>query len=302
MSKEFNNGQLIAGMENSQNLEKEQFQRNADFIYRQWKPANIEGWNTRILDVGEGSPVVFVPICQGLEAFDSLLIQHFSKSHRVITYQRREDENSILGRESRARDLHQVVHHLGIEKAHFVSHSSGSIATTTLALEHPSLFLSYVWMNLSPKPAMDLVWWKKWLANLVRYVPLSDHTVVDLVAGSCSGEKKSSLLHARCYEQFMAIKKTAEVTSVKRWFERNVWSSAKYEWNTRAALEKLTMPVLAMNSDNDLVNSLKAMAGLEKLLPNSHGYKIVKGGWHLFQYLCADQVQDYMEAFYAELR
>lgn len=301
MNKQFHQVQSTTSPENSPVLEKEQFQRNADFIHQQWKPANIEGWHTRIMDIGEGSPIVFVPICQGLEAFDSLLIRHFSKNHRVITYQRREDENRILDRESRARDLHQVVRHLGIEKAHFVSHSSGSIAATTLALEHPSLFLSYVWMNLSPKPAMDMPWFTKWLANSVHYIPLSDHQTVSLVANTCSGGERSSLLYARAYDQFMAIKKTAGVTSVKRWFERNVWSSAKYDWSASAALEKLTMPVLVVNSDNDTVNSEKAMGLLEKQLPNSYGYKIVKGGRHFFHYPCADQVIDYMEAFYTEL-
>lgn len=289
------------GLENSPILEREQFQRNSDFINQQWQSTNINGWNTHILDLGEGSPIVFVPICRGLEVFDSLLIQHFSKNHRVITYQRREDENQVLDREKRAQDILEILEHLGIEKAHFVSHSSGSIATATLAMQQPSRFLSFVWMNLSPKPAMDMVWWKQWLANLVHYVPLSDHTVVDLVAGSCSGEKRSSLLYARCYAQFMSIKKTAGVSSVKRWFVRNVWSSAKYDWSTNTTLEKLTMPTLTMNSDNDLVNSSRAMAELERLLPNSHGYKIVRGGWHFFQYLCASQVIDHMEAFYVDL-
>jgi pimeloyl-ACP methyl ester carboxylesterase len=285
--------------ENSAILQKEKFQENADFIYQQWKPTDIGGWKTHVLDVGKGEPIVFVPICQGLEAFDSLLIQYFSRTNRVITYQRREDENQILDRESRANDLRQVLDYLAIDEAHFVAHSSASIATTTLALKQPSLFLSYVWMNLSPKPAMDMAWWRRWAGNLAGHLPLPDRTAVSIVASSCSGGNKSSLLYARCYEQFMSVKRTAGVTSIKKWFERNVWSQARYDWST--GLEKLTMPILLMNSDNDLVNSVKAMGMLERQLPNSYGYKIVEGGRHLFQYVCSDQVIGYMEEFYGKL-
>lgn len=288
-----------ANLENSPLLEKAQFQENADFVYRQWRLTNVDGWQTFILDVGEGTPMIVVPIAQGLEAFDSLLLQHFAQKYRVITYQRREDENQILDRANRARDLQRILHHLGIEQAHFVSHSSGSVATTTLALECPSLFRSYVWMNLSPRAAMNMTWWRKKLADSIHYIPLSDHMIASLMASSTSGGNRSCLLYDRTYEQFMAIKRTAGVRSMKRWFERNVWTLAKYDWST--GLDRLTMPILPMNSDNDIVNTAATMSQLQSQLPNNYGYKIVKGGLHFFHYLCADQVINYMEAFYREL-
>lgn len=96
-------------LENSFILEKEAFQKNANFIYRQWKAVNIKGWNTKILDIGQGEPIIFVPMARGLEPFDSLIIQHFAKTYRVITFERRENENQILDRKSRANDIKQVV-------------------------------------------------------------------------------------------------------------------------------------------------------------------------------------------------
>lgn len=290
---------MNTSLENSAVFQKEIFQTNADFVYRQWKVVDIDGWKTRILDVGKGPAIVFVPVCQGMEAFDSLLMKHFAQNRRVITFQRREDENQDLNRKSRADDLEKVLDFFGIEKAHFVSHSSGSIATTTLALRDPDRFLSYVWMNLSPKPAADMVWWKRWAANLVQYLPLSDQLVVSLVASTCSGEDRSSLLYDRCYEQFMSVKETARVKSLKHWFNRNVWTLANYDWST--GLEALTMPILLMNSDDDLVNSARAMGRLAPQLPNCYGYQLVNGGRHFFQYPCAEQVINYMEAFYAQL-
>lgn len=286
-------------LENSFILKKEEFQKNANFIYQQWKAVNIKGWDTKILDVGSGEPIIFVPICRGLEAFDSLLIKHFTKTHRVITFERRENENLVLDRFSRARDIKQIIDYLGIQKAHFVSHSSGSVATTTLALQEPSRFLSYVWMSLSSKPVMDLIWWKKLAAMLSRYIPLSDHMVTKILASTCAGGT-TSLLYKRCYEQFMSVKETEGVKKIKRWFERNVWTLINYDWSI--GLEKLTMPVLVMNSDNDSINSVQAMTVIEKQLPNSYGYKIVQGGRHFFQYTRSEQVIQFIEEFYARLK
>lgn len=292
------NQQTGIELENSSILKKEEFQKNANFIYQQWKAVNIKGWNTKILDIGQGEPIVFVPICRGLEAFDSLLIQHFVKTNRVITFERREDENKILDRQSRANDIKQVLDYLNIQKAHFISHSSGSVATTTLALELPSLFLSYVWMSLSPKPVMDLIWWKKLAARLSHYIPLPDSVVVNILASTCAGGS-TSLLYKRIYEQFMSVKETAGVKKIKLWFEYNVWALIQYDRS--AGLEKLTMPILLMNNDDDLINSVQAMTVIEKQLPHSYGYKIIHGGRHFFQYTRSEQVIQNIEEFYAKL-
>ncbi len=291
-----------AGCEDNPLFEKQIFMENGDFIYRNWKGVDLDGWKTHILDTGQGEPIVFVPIAHGLEVFDSLLVKHFSRRNRVITFRRREDDSVVLGRESRADDIGRVMDYCSIEKAHLVGHSSGSIAATTFALKHPERVLSYVWMNLSPKPAMDMALWKRILANLLKFIPMPDDVVAGVVASSCSGGRKNSLLYERCLESFMSVKQSGRIKSTKKWFERNVWSCSFYDWSSPQKLEGLTMPVIVMNSDNDLVNSARATIMLEKLLPNSYGHKTVKGGYHLFQYPCADQVISFMESFYGSLR
>jgi pimeloyl-ACP methyl ester carboxylesterase len=285
-------------IENSCILEKEIFQENASFIHNQWEETNLDGWSTHILDIGKGKPIFFVPIMQNLEVFDSLLIQHFSKQFRIITFQRRESEYEILDKDSRSADIKSVLDYLNIKQAHFVAHSSGSIATTNLALEQPSIFLSYVWMNLSLQAAMDMSLWRKKLANTAKYVPLPEITLAKILAKSTCG-KKGSLFYERVIEQFMAIKRTANISKFKRWFSKSVWSLGDYNWTHE--LHNMTMPVLLLNSDNDMVNSVEAMGKIKDFLPNCYGYKIIKGGRHFFQYPCYDQVINYMEDFYEKL-
>jgi pimeloyl-ACP methyl ester carboxylesterase len=289
----------LENLENNESLQKDVFQKNADFIYSRWQRVQIGDFETRILDVGEGEPVFVVPICNGLEAFDSLIIQQLSKEFRVITFRRRENEKVRLDRHSRAADIKKVLDYLGIKKAHFISHSSGSIATTTLALKHPELFLSYVWMNLSAVPAADLSPLKKTIASLAKYLPISDKKITEMLSSTCAGEKKNSLLYHRIYEQFTSVKQTAGVVSMKKWFINNVWLLADYDWSK--GLDNLCMPVLLINSDDDLVNSVDAMSVLDKQLPNSHGLVVINRGWHLFQYPCADQVLAAIENFYEKL-
>ncbi len=287
---------VIENLENSELLERDAFQKNANFIYSRWKSIRIGDFETRIFDMGEGEPIVVVPICQGLEAFDSLMIQQLCKEYRVITFARRENEKERLDRYTRAGDIKKVLDYLGIEKAHFISHSSGSVATTTLALEHPELFLSYVWMNLSAVPASDMSPIKRKAAFLLKYLPVPDDMVTKVLSVTCAGGKKNSLLYQRIYEQFTSVRNSAGVISMKRWFINNVWTLAQYNWSK--GLDSLTMPILLMNSNDDLVNSISAMRDIEKQLPRSYGFIIINHGWHLFQYLCSDQVLAAVKTFY----
>ena len=140
------------GHESEKNLlSKTRFQENREFIHdpAYWKEVQLDGWTTHIFEKGAGETIFFVPICQNIEVFDSELLRYFSERYRVITYQRRESENERLSISNRVRDALRVLDYLGINKAHVVSHSSGSVVETTLAMERPTLFSSYVWMNLS---------------------------------------------------------------------------------------------------------------------------------------------------------
>jgi pimeloyl-ACP methyl ester carboxylesterase len=286
-------------VENGPSLEEKAFNENRDFIHDRWEEAVIDEWETFIFDVGEGEPIVFVPIARNIETFDSLLIKHFVRTNRVITYRRREDEKQVLDIGSRTEDIKRVLGHLGIEKAHFVSHSSGSVAATSLALKEPERFLSYVWMNLSARPTMDMSPWKKVLADALRFVPVPDRIVVGTASRLCSGNRSDTLLYERVRGAFLDIIKTANVKNIKKWFVRNVWTMAHYDWTT--GLERLDIPILLINSDNDIVNSVDAMRLIEKQLPNCYGCRIVEGGRHFFQYTRHKEVIGHMEEFYGEI-
>lgn len=289
-------------IENSKLFEINEFNRNRDFIHDNWKSTDIDDWNTCIFDMGNGEPMLFVPIADSLEVYDSLLLKHFSGKNRVITFRRRENDRKTLYREDRAEDIKRILDYLNIERAHIVSHSSGSIAATTFALKHPQRVISYVWMNLSPVPAMDMAKWKRILGDMVKYIPLSDRLVSSLVAASCSGDKRNSLMYKRCLEQLNSVKESGRIKNIKKWFQRNIWSMADYRWDSKEKLDKLAMPVIVLNSDNDVVNSSRATELLEKNIRNSYGHKIIRGGYHLFQYACSDQVIRYMEEFYSSLK
>jgi pimeloyl-ACP methyl ester carboxylesterase len=293
----------MKGPESDRNvLSEEKFQENREFIRHPsyWKAVQLDGWTTHIFEKGAGETIFFVPICQNIEVFDAELLKYFSERYRVITYQRRERENEKLSISDRVNDALSVLDYLDIHQAHFVSHSSGSIVGTTLAMEKPELFSSYVWMNLSRRAARDLPWHRKLLTSLIYYIPFPDALVLHYLAKSCSGNAgKGDDYYDRVYEQFAKVRETASIDSLSKWFVNSVWSLADYSFGEN--LRQLTFPVLLLNSDNDLVNSVDAMGEFRAYLPDCRGYKIIEGGHHFFQYPEYAQVIDAINNFYSEI-
>lgn len=137
------------------------------------------------------------------------------------------------------------------------------------------------------------------LADVLRFIPVPDKIVVEMVSRLCSGNRDDTLLYERVGEAFSAIRKTADVKSIRRWFMRNVWTLSHYDWTT--GLVSLNIPILLINSDNDMVNSVNAMGLIERQLLDCRGYRIVEGGRHFFQYTRSERVIEHMEEFYREI-
>lgn len=147
---------------------------------------------------------------------------------------------------------------------------------------------------------MDTPLWQRKLADFAEYIPLPEGVAVYLLARITSGNNTGSLLYKRIYEQIISVKKTAGIINIRRFFAYSIWPMTGYNWTS--GLEKLNIPVMVINSNNDLVNSVRAMSFIEKQLPKSYGYKLINGGWHFFQYHYSDQVIKCMEEFYNKLR
>ncbi len=103
---------------------------------------------------GDGVPIVLTygVACQMNHWHHQMI--HFSRTHQVITYDIRGHHQSevpkdpaLLTIDAAARDVQELLKHLGLEKAHLVGHSFGVPTLIQLHSHDPNLALSYALVN-----------------------------------------------------------------------------------------------------------------------------------------------------------
>jgi len=105
--------------------------------------AAINGLNMYYEIQGSGDPLVFIPGAFGLAGL--LSFPALMESHSVITadlqgHGRTADiPERPLTLQQHARDVVELLKHLGIKKAHFFGESYGGAIATIIALQHPEL-------------------------------------------------------------------------------------------------------------------------------------------------------------------
>jgi pimeloyl-ACP methyl ester carboxylesterase len=122
----------------------------------------INGDSIHYIDVGKGSPVVFVHGTLSDYRIWRNQIDVFAKNHRVISYSRRfawpnqqtVKDSSALSFASHVKDLAEILKALKLEPAHLVGHSSGAFIALVLGMEHPELVRS---LTLGEPPVFSLL-------------------------------------------------------------------------------------------------------------------------------------------------
>ena len=103
---------------------------------------------------GEGPALVLIYGIACLINHWHYQVEHFSKTHRVITFDLRGHHKSSeipeqknLTTQSMAKDLIGLLEHLNISEAHFVGHSFGAVVLLETYRSKPELFKSIVFIN-----------------------------------------------------------------------------------------------------------------------------------------------------------
>lgn len=274
----------------SKDVVLKKFIDDSDFIYSAWKSLSIEGFNTKILDIGQGEIIFQTPIAQNMEPFWTPLIKMLSASYRVITFQRREDTNIFFNAWDRAKDIKLVLDYLKIENCHFISHSSGAIANMHFSLLYPHYVKSMVIMNAA------------------AYYP-NLHGLISQLSNKVSQLIPNNLLFS-IFMSFIAEKKTDDFIYHKYAFKRFIPFKRymKYSLNhiiathdVRENLYNIKCPTLLINRINDKVVPMTLMEYLEARLPNCYGLKTVEGGGHMFHYKNSEPIYTYIMDFYKNI-
>jgi pimeloyl-ACP methyl ester carboxylesterase len=103
---------------------------------------------------GEGEPIVFVYGIACLMNHWRYQIDHFAKSHQVISFDLRGHHQSAVPKDNEqltllaiGKDLSFLLRTLGLKQAHFVGHSFGVPAMLAAYQESPAIFKSLAFIN-----------------------------------------------------------------------------------------------------------------------------------------------------------
>src|SRR5580765_3198138 len=127
----------LAPLPNVKQISAATFRADVQFLEERWRRVPIAGVDLPLIDLGEGDPVVFVPILEHLEFVYARQIRAFSQSRRVIVYRRHESRTRFVSLAERAEELCRVLDALQIASADFVGHGDAAMVLFEFALRYP---------------------------------------------------------------------------------------------------------------------------------------------------------------------
>src|SRR5437588_1505845 len=118
-------------------IDDDTFHTDVQYIESLWQRKAIGTTDMPIIDIGQGEPLVFVPILEHLEFVYARHIRAFSTSRPVILYRRQENRTRFVGLAERAAELLHVLDTLGLEKVDLVGHGDAAMVLFEFGIAHP---------------------------------------------------------------------------------------------------------------------------------------------------------------------
>jgi len=285
------------------------FQADVQFLEEHWQRVSVAEVDLPLIDLGVGDPLVFVPILEHLEFVYARQIHYFRKARRVIIYRRHESRTHFMSITERAEELCRVLDACQIAAADFVGHGDAAMVLFEFALRHPERCRSLTIIaqgadyRIAPHP---LIWLLHEIflrlpverlipASLVRHIVIryithseSESLSQDVISGITELPKK--LIE----EQF---RKIALWPAVYRYSVLPVI----HDFDIRTRLSTLTMPILLINRQDDVLSPEAKTAWLAQHLPRCSRYHVVPARERFFLYSQAEFVTPLIEEFLAGL-
>lgn len=311
-------------------IDEATFSADVQYIESLWRRFPIGDVDMPLIDIGEGDPLVFVPILEHLEWVYARQVQAFSRSRRVILYRRRENRERFVGLAERAAELLDVLDSLGLQHVDLVGHGDAAMVLFEFAIQYPRRCRSLTIIaqgadyQIAPHPFIWLLhelfirlpverFLPAWFLRriVINYImasrPISVRRSHSKGGGGVDEERgplrspsdmiaqspvKPRLPRHLIEEQFVKIARWPAV------YKFSVLPIIHY-FDIRQLLHRLTMPVLLINRADDALSAEAKTRWLAQHLPVCAGYHVVAGGERFFMYAQAEEVNALMQAFLA---
>jgi pimeloyl-ACP methyl ester carboxylesterase len=302
------------------------FHADVDYLESLWRRIPVGAFDLPIIDVGQGAPVVFVPILEHLEFVYARQLRALSRSRRVILYRRREERHRFVGLAERAEELRRVLDALDLPQADLVGHGDGAMVLLEFAARYPHRCRSLVIIaqaadyRIAPHPFIWL------LHELFMRLPVEHllppwflrRIVINYIVSSRPGANKKinpdklredTLAPAGQMREFVPDRPVPRLPRhlIEEQFRKiALWPSVYkfsvlpiiHSFDMRSRLDSLTMPILIINRPGDTLSPEAKTRWLAERLPNCAGYYLVPGRERFFMYARANEVNRLIQMFY----
>jgi pimeloyl-ACP methyl ester carboxylesterase len=256
-----------------------------------------------LIDIGEGPPLIFVPILEHLEFVYARQVRAFSQSRRVILYRRRETRTRPVGLIERAEELRSVLDSLGLECVDLIAHGDAAIVLLEFAARYPQRCHSLVIIaqgadyQIDPHP---LIWL---LHEVFLRLPVENflpawflrRIVINYIIAHRPGATVSS--SPICSQPRHLIEEQFRKIALWPFVYKFSVLPVIHNYDMRDRLDQLTMPILLINRKDDVLAPETKTRWLAENLPDCAGYHVISGGERFFMYSQADVVNQLVRAF-----
>jgi pimeloyl-ACP methyl ester carboxylesterase len=283
--------------------EETSFHTDVDYLESLWKRWPVGSVDLPLIDVGQGEPLVFVPILEHLEFVYARQVRALSQTRRVILYRRRETRSVPIGLAERAEELGQVLDSLGLGRVDLLGHGDAAMVLFEFAVRYPHRCRSLILVaqaadyRIAPHPFIWL------LHELFVRLPVEHilpawflrRTVINYITARAQDNTTTPRLpRALIEEQFCKI---AQWPFVYKFSVLPIIHS----FDMRDRLSALTMPILLINRADDALSPEAKTHWLAEHLPHCAGYHVISGGERFFMYSQAQRVTELIEQFLSDI-
>ena len=282
-------------------IDETTFHTDVDYVENLWRRTPIGQLDIPVIDIGEGTPLVFVPILEHLEFVYARQIREFSQSRRVILYRRRETRTRAVGLSERAEELRCILDSLGLECVDLIAHGDAAMVLFEFAILYPQRCRSLIIIaqgadyQIAPHP---LIWL---LHEIFVRLPV-EHFLPSwflrrIVINYIVAHQTTSDIDLTCRLQRNLIEE--QFRKIELWpfvYKFSVLPVIHY-FDVRDRLDQLTMPVLLINREDDVLAPALKTRWLSEHLPDCIGYHVISGGERFFMYSQASTVNQFIANF-----
>ncbi|GHO74190.1 hypothetical protein KSD_19610 [Ktedonobacter sp. SOSP1-85] len=276
------------------------FHEDVAYIESLWQRTSIGNLDVPLIDHGQGTPLVMVPILEHLEFVYARQVRALSQQRRVILYRRRETRTTqAISLAARVEELRGVLDGLHLDQVDLLAHGDAAMVLLEFAARYPQRCRSLTIIaqgadyQIAPHPFIWLLH-ELYVRLPVEYIlpaAFLRRTVINyIMAHAPDNTTRPALPRHLIEEQFQKIARWPFV------YKYSVLPVIHY-FEMRQRISALTMPVLLINRADDALSPEYKTRWMAKQLPNCAAYHVVPGAERFFMYSQAEVVTPLIEAF-----